>query len=1155
MPPQDINSREIQPALFICRVIRLGLLWLAITLLGFLPCMLQPASAQSPSFEQAFRSPPAESKPWAFWYWMNAAVSREGITADLEAMQRAGIGGAYLMSVQGPLDSPIHEPPVVQLTPEWWNCVRHAATEADRLGLELAMHACDGWAVAGGPWVTPELSMQELVWTTQQVEGGQPVVLNLPQPTTREEYYRDVAVLAFPSLPGSGLSTTTLPVKASTNAAGQTAHQLLMPGNEERLRSAEPCWIEFAFDEPFTCRSVTIRPEGRNYQCQRLRLEAVNEEGEYHPVCQLQPPRHGWQDNSKAVTHSVPATTSRTFRLVFDPEGSEPGSEDLDYAKWSPVLKVIGIELASEHRIHHYRGKNGSVWRVSPRTTDAQIPEGSCVAANSITDLTRQMDAAGNLRWSPPAGNWTVLRMGHTSTGQHNDTGGGGKGLECDKFNPAAVKLQYDSWFGEARQQLGPELARRVLTTFHVDSWECGCQNWSSTFAAEFETRRGYSLLAYLPVVAGYPVENVHHSESFLYDFRQTIAELVDEKFFATLAKINAEHGCRFTGENVAPTFVSDGMKHHQHLDMPMGEFWLRSPTHDKPNDILDAISAGHVYGKQIIGAEAFTQLRNEWDEHPAMLKPLADRHYAMGINKLVYHVYAHNPFLDRQPGVTLGGIGVYMQRDQSWWPLADGWVDYCRRVQAVLQHGNPVVDIAVFTGEEIPRRAVLPERLVDSLPGLIGKNLLDKESRRLANRGVPVRQQPQGVTHSANMTNAEDWLDPLRGYKYDSINRDALLRLAKVKNGRIELPGGASYGLLVVPGDRPLSPNSQLLSPAVLAKLAELAESGAHILIANKPENLLGHADQSDTDRLASQSAKRLMASENVLHGQWKHETLEPLGIVRDFCCDGAADIAWAHRHTAGSDVYFVSNQLQEERTLKLSLRIAKRRPEIWNPVTGEMHESHRWHSQQGRTQLQLNLPAHSSAFVVLRKSVEDRWEALPRSSPEPNTMRIDGPWQLTFTPTLGIAPQPRRLETLADLSESQDDSLRHFAGMVKYRATFNVPDATGTPGKIYLDLGKVGVMAKVSLNNQPCGIAWTAPYRLDVTDAIKPGKNNLTVTVATTWRNRMIGDSALQKENRTAWTTANWPAPDSLLQPAGLIGPVVVHSNTLQKALDHDE
>jgi len=265
-----------------------------------------------------------------------------------------------------------------------------------------------------------------------------------------------------------------------------------------------------------------------------------------------------------------------------------------------------------------------------------------------------------------------VLRIGHTSTGHTNATGGGGKGLECDKFDPRVVSLQFDHWFGEAIRRAGPDLAGRVLTIFHVDSWECGSQNWSPVFREEFRRRRGYDLLRWLPAMAGVPLGSADSSERFLYDVRQTIAELIHDNFYVTLAQLAHAKGCQFSAESVAPTMTSDGMLHYQAADIPMGEFWLRSPTHDKPNDMLDAISGAHVYGKSLIQAEAFTELRLAWDEYPGMLKPLQDRNYALGINRMVFHVFTHNPWMDRKPGMTLDGSRIGGDGRERCFPARD---------------------------------------------------------------------------------------------------------------------------------------------------------------------------------------------------------------------------------------------------------------------------------------------------------------------------------------------------------------------------------------------------------------------------------------------------------------------------------------------------
>jgi hypothetical protein len=1153
------------------RLLSPSLLLLALPMLGLLPA---PARAQqAPDLAAAFQNPPEAARPWVFWYWMNGAVTAEGITADLTAMKEAGIGGAYLMPIKDVENPPAISPPARQLSPQWWAMVKHAMQEADRLGLKLAMHVSDGFALAGGPWITPELSMQHIVSAQTQVTGGRKLSLTLPQPPRTQGYYRDVAVYAYPTPTGSGATTATSKPQISSSITGENLALLATPGNRKGFKTNEPGWIQYAFEQPFTCRSLRIRSNGYSYQANRLRVEVSDDGRSFRELARLHPPRSGWQDSS-AVTHALPATTARFFRFGYDPAGSEPGAEDLDAAKWKQSLKVSEIQLSGEARIHQFEGKNGDVWRVSERTTPAQLPDAQCVPLGQVLNLTDKLDAAGRLTWTAPPGRWTILRMGHTSTGQVNTTGGGGRGLECDKFNPAAVSLQFDKWFGEAVRQGGPALAARVLQGFHVDSWECGSQNWSANFPLEFKQRRGYDLLPWLPVMAGVPLGSADQSERVLFDVRQTIAELVNDRFYATLRDLAHAKGCTFSAEAIAPTMVSDGLLHYQHADVPMGEFWLRSPTHDKPNDMLDAISGAHIYGKNIVQAEAFTELKLAWDEHPGMLKTLQDRNYALGVNRMVYHVFVHNPWLDRQPGMTLSGIGLFFQRDQTWWRPGRAWVDYARRCQALLQLGRPVVDVAVFTGEETPRRAILPNRLINDLPGLFGPPAVAAERRRLTNAGLPMREQPEKVSASANLETADMLVDPLHGYQYDSFNKDALLRLAKVENGRLVLPGGASYGLLVVPGALRMSPDSASISPEVAEKLNELVWSNATILLDRLPNRSPGLRGYPNAGKIPSSLAvlgaplldiRTATALESkhfsprptgpqpaqgrLILGPYVDESFDRLGIPPDAVAttlagQRARGIAWTHRTAPEFDIYFISNQLDSARTLNLSLRVAGRQPELWDAVTGETRPATDWETENGRTLLPLHLDRSGSIFVVFRE------QAAPPSAPtNPNWLAaqpiqtLGGPWQVSFDPQQRGPAKPVAFGTLTDWSQHANDSVRHYSGTATYAQTFRWKQPRHRPAqRVYLDLGRVDNLAEVQLNGQPTGTAWTAPYRLDITDALRKGDNQLSIRVTNTWANRLAGDQALPPAQRRTWTPAPAPAAGKPLLPAGLLGPVVL-------------
>lgn len=1072
----------------------------------------------------AFIHPPESAKPWVFWYWIQGAVSKEGITADLQAMKEAGIGGAYLMSIKGPMNPPVFDPPLIQLTPQWWQMVKFAMTEADRLDLKLAIHDCDGFAVAGGPWITPEISMQKVTWSQKWINGGTAFHDTLPRPAMKNGYYKDIAVFAYPATDSA--STNTIKPKITTSLPGVDAHFLADKGNKKGFGSSDNCWIQYAFAQPFTCRNITIRTNSANAQAQRLIIETSTDSINFHRVTQLEQPRSGWQDNDAENTYTIPATTARYFRFVYQKEGTEPGAEDNEAAKWKPALKLCGIELSSEPRIGGYQGKNGEVWRVSKETTNKEIPDALCIPKDKLINLTDRLDASGRLNWDAPAGKWVILRIGHTSTGHTNETGGAGKGLECDKFNPETVKFQFDQWFGEAVRVAGPELAARVLKIFHVDSWECGSQNWSPVFQAEFKKRRCYDLIPYLPVMAGIPVQSAAESERVLHDVRETISELLADNFFGTMAKLAHEKGMLFSSEATAPTMVADGMLHQRETDIPMGEFWLRSPTHDKPSDVLDAVSAGHIYGKNLIQSEAFTEVRMDWSEHPGSLKTLGDRNFALGVNRFVLHVSAENPWMNRKPGMTLDGVGLYFQRDQTWWKPGAAWITYLQRCQALLQMGKPVVDIGVFTGEEIPRRSVLPDRLVSVMPGIFGTERVAQEGQRLKNQGEPMHTIPDGVSSSANMAEPQNWVDPLRGYAYDSFNLDALLRLATVRNGRVELPGGASYGLLVLPGATKMSPNDDRMSPELSAKVKQLVSEGANVLINNNGQNFPA-------------------GNGRVLKAPYTNESFDNINLTKDLIATDstgkhAGDIAWTHRTDPQFDLYFISNQQDVERKVTLSLRVADKVPELWDPVSGETYRASQWENSNGRTNLTLLLAPNASMFVVLRQPSPVKLQGGTNWSSYRNLRTLQGVWQVQFDTKFGGIAEPVLFRELTDWSKNDIAAIRNYSGTADYFQVFKWNTALTAHQQVWLDIDNVANIASVSINGIDCGVTWTKPYRVDITKALRNGYNRLHVYVSNTWANRLIGDHDLPEDKRVTWTTAPYRLEGKPLLPAGLFGPV---------------
>ena len=1071
-----------------------------------------PADAQQTrSLREQFQNPSDEAKPWTFWYWMYGVVSKEGITADLEAMKHAGLGGTYLMPIKGIHEGVQYDGKAQQLTPEWWEMVRFSMEEADRLGLKLGMHICDGFALAGGPWITPKESMQKVVWSDTIVDGGKLNALRLPQPEAYENYYEDIALFALPVEDAADEMPAKITCVNLATANNVKSAQTVNMDAAGIIRSSYPCYIQYEYKQAFTCRNIEIVLNGNNYQAHRLKVMASDDGVNYRFVKQLVPVRQGWQNTDENSTHSIPATTARYFRFYWTPEGSEPGSEDMDAAKWKPNLKIKQLRLHQEARLNQWEGKAGLVWRVAESTREEEIGKEDCYSLSQVINLTGQYKNAPashskekTITAVLPKGKWKLLRMGHTATGHTNATGGGGKGLECDKFNPRTVRKQFDNWFAQAFVKTHPEVARRVLKYMHVDSWECGSQNWSDSFAKEFRTRRGYDLLPYLPLLAGIPMESAGRSEEILRDVRTTIAELVVDVFYQVLSDCAKEYDCQFSAECVAPTMVSDGLLHYQKVDLPMGEFWLNSPTHDKPNDMLDAISGAHIYGKNIIQAEGFTEVRGTWDEYPAMLKALLDRNYALGINRLFYHVYVHNPWLDRQPGMTLDGIGLFFQRNQTWWDKgAKAFSEYATRCQSLLQYGHPVTDIAVFTGEEVPRRSVLPERLVSSLPGLFGTERIESERIRLANEGQPLRVRPVGVTHSANMADPEKWVNPLRGYAYDSFNKDALLRLAKAENGRMKLAEGMGYKVVVLPLSRPMN-SEPVLSPAVRKKMDELKAAG--VIVPALP---------------------------------YTEEDFSAYGLERDMIVP--EDVAWMHRSGELGDIYFVANQREETRTFTASMRINGRKPECWNPVTGEMntHPSYRIHDN--RTEVTLTLAPNESVFIVFptEEAADKERTSTDKREPLNRTLETEE-YTVTFLATGKTVVR----KDLFDWSKEEDEQIRYYSGTAVYKATFRWKDKLKKGQPVYLNLGKVCNLATVRVNGIDCGTVWTAPYRADITSALKKGTNELEIEVTNTWANALKGVDEGKAPYDGIWTNAKYRKQEDTLLPAGLLGILTIEN-----------
>ncbi|HEX7494702.1 MAG TPA: glycosyl hydrolase [Bacteroidales bacterium] len=1059
------------------------------------------------SLEELFRNPPENAKPWVMWWWQDGNVTKEGIKEDLEAMSSNGIGGVYLFTISNQRESSvIVDRPAVPLTNYWWEMIRYAAEVADSLGLKIALNACDGWATAAAPEITPELSMQKLVWSETKITGGTVFNEQLQQPQTNLGYYRDIAVWAIPlHQKYFGPLKEEIP-EVTTNIPGIDLNQLKKI--DGFITTDKPGWIQYYYKKPLICRSITISGTDYNlYNAFNCQLDISNDGTNWESSFTLKSPLlGGLQDNS--ITYSIKPTNGHFFRFTFDKTEFVPKNSKLKFSTgWVPgyhqaSISISRIKISEDPAIEGWRFKNGSTWRQSKSENSFDVPDSLCVKLEGMVNLSDKMQSDGTLKWNVPNGeNWLIQRFGYTTTGQKNGPASlKGQGLEVDKFNKASVDIQYNSWFGKAFSKLQESNETEVLVSNHIDSWECQSQNWSPVFRDEFVKRRGYDPINYLPAMTGIPIKSIDVSERFLNDIRLTISELICDNFLGPYAERTHQNGARLSLETIAPIQMADGMAPFGKSDWPLGEFWFQSPYHDKPNDIFDAVHASRIYGKNIVGAEAYTELSNQWSEDPYALKTLGDYNYASGINLFILNAYTHKA-TEGKPGITFwGGLGTEFTRTQPWWNASKVWFDYLTRTQAILQQGNPVIDVLYYTGEYLPIRALMPDDLNINLPD---------------------------------------------GYTYNSINRDALLNQVKVENRHLVLPAGIKCRVLVLPEDTHMSPE-------VARKITQIANAGV-IVIGPKPNQSWSLKNYPQCDKEVQEIVREQW--QKVRNNITLDEIFKEINLEKDLVFENvdlsfqwredqgykSPSMVWCHRIVKGTDIYFISNQEYNSKEVRAKFRITDKIPEIWNAETGEIRRISQWSMEDGHISVPLKFSPAESYFIVFRETGKPNDSSSPNFPNYSDVMSIEGNWDVQLR---GQADSPKtiKLDKLTSLHLSPNPKVKYFSGTAIYRNTFQIDQINDD--RIFIDLGEVANLAEIYLNGEKVSVLWKPPFKSEITDKIKIGQNYLEIRVSTTWRNGLVGEVLTNLEDNTS-NLPNYPIERIRGLPllkSGLLGPVKI-------------
>jgi hypothetical protein len=1132
--PRKQRTRQADLGFFAMKLVRL---------LSYAPLCLAPLAAAGQSapppaapaantdtLYQNFLDPPNGARPRVWWHWMNGNISEEGIKLDLDWMHRVGLGGVTVF--EGAIDTPQVVPErLIYMTPQWKHAFNFAVDTARGYGMEVAIASSPGWSETGGPWVPPAQGMKKMVWSATRIEGGRPFTGVLAHPpqvdgtfqnfsvsgrrgpdgkvTMPPEFYADAAVIAYPVPVGDDPQSALKP--RVTSSGGAIDAPALSDGDVNTvaldLPAAAPgadAWIEFDYGHPqiiqavtLACPDDTISVFDRESSDVPPRLEASDDGLQFRAIADIPP------STLVQRTVSFNAVTARYFRIVYPAQPARIPVRD---------HRITELVLAGGARVNEFEERAGyasayDYWAID----DPSVHAAFLVPKSAVIDLTSKMKTDGTLDWTPPAGQWMILRIGYSLTGHENGPAPAeATGLEVDKLNRHSVKSYLDAYLKMYADTVGADrIGPSGISFLLTDSIEAGPQNWTDNILGEFERRRGYDPRPWLPALTGVVIGSTAETAGFLWDFRRTLGQLLAENHYGEIADDLHHHGMSYYSEALEyhRPALGDDMEMRSHADVPMGALWTYAgspgPDVDYLADLRGAASVAHIYGQNLVGAESMTSRGPAWSFSPNTLKKVADLEFALGVNRFEIHESTHQPAADMAPGLTLGPYGLWFNRNDTWADEARPWVTYLARCSYLLQQGHFTADVAYFYGEEGPLTAVFGWK--------------------------PMNDAPEG-------------------YAFDFVNSDVILHHLYFANGRLVTPGGSSYRILYLGG------RSWRITLPVLARIAVLVEQGA-ILVGSKPADSPSLADDEQqfhalADSLWGSGATqgpsvRPVGKGRVYSGMSANDVLAALNVPRDFEYskpETDADLMFVHRTLVDGDIYFVDNRRDREERIAATFRVEGKEPELWDAATGASAPAS-YQISGGRTTVSLDFQPYGSTFVIFRKPVA----ALSRQVREAVETVIPGTedelnrgWNIDFQPDRG-APANAFFDRLASWSENPDSGIKYFSGTATYSKTIDVPRSALAPGAhIWLDLGDVRELAEVQVNGSDLGLLWKAPFRVDITRALAPGGNRLTVKVTNLWVNRLIGDRQPGTEKKFASTDFTPYKADSPLLPSGLLGPV---------------
>jgi hypothetical protein len=1085
-----------------------------------------------------FKNPPADAKPMTWMHMMNSNGSKEGLSKDLRALSDAGVGGALIFSVEKP---EIAEGPQTFNSPEFRELLVHGVKEADRLGLTIGLHNCDGWSSSGGPWVKPEDAMKKLVWSETVVAGGA-VSVDLPPHANRLGFYRDVAVVAYPVSENERGDAQT---KFSLSGSAPDQHfNNLMDSDLDttvvlQANGKQKAFLQWSFEQPFRARSVHIVHSSAPGSAM---LYASGNGTDFKKVADLRELRPS--KTKRAFTMSFPEVEARFFKVEFQRTQRLVSAQLQSYAQF-PDWLIHSSMAKGEANLLDAKHPTG-VPKID--FSEVKVLEASALKSDQVT--TRL-----------PEGTWRVMRFGYTLTGEHNHPATqAGKGLECDKLNKAALDKHFAAYVGKVADQAGG-LTGGAFNSSEIDSYEMGWQNWTDGFETLFAERKGYDLRPYLPLIAGRFVGDLETADAVLSDFKDVVASLMTENYFTRFTELCRQHGLKSYIEPYGNGPLNE-LTIGGNCDIPMGEFWMH---HERGTQIIAPIHAAHTYGKPVISAESFTQRQAlNWTVHPWLMKPSGDEAWAMGINEFMFHRYVHQPNTHVVPGMTMGTVGSHIDGTQTWWLNAGkAWMKYNQRGQFLLRQGHPVADLLVYVGDRAPQKAVSNGSV--GLPAGYNMDSCDAfvlHERAKVEDGHMVL--PEGTAYSVLLL-----------AKCDRMHLKTLQRIEELAEAGITVVGPKPEG--------PLSLRERLDHAEDFDRIAEkLWGDGSAPRPVGKGWVIPGDQwpgafpEQTIAPDLVIQELENYRFMHRKVGADDLYFIYNPEGkAVRLNCsfriADRIPELWFADTGKIERMGQFSSSNGRTDCVLELDPHesvfvVFRTSAKKIDPVVAvEPSDARVLLSEDER----MKLHTEQDAVYTVRRASGETQTVNVSGLREP--IKVNGPWRVAFDGVGLTEPTVLDFKTLTDWKDHERDEIRHFSGTATYRTRMNMDASWLKAGqRILLDLGRVEIAAEVIVNGENAGILWKPPFQIDVTEQIRAGSNDLEIRVTNLWANRLIGDQKLKdtsgyskdkpmpdwfiqnepmpKGPRSTFTTVNFYSKDHTLLPSGLLGPVqIIQSKTV--------